>query len=240
MPPSGRQNEAMAALWAEISPPVVQHSAIEWLKSERPVPYLEAVDTMEARAAAIAQREAAECVWLLEHPPIYTAGTSADFAELLTPSRFPVHRTGRGGRFTYHGPGQRVAYVMLDLTRRGRNVKAFVGSLEDWLIATLARLGVAGERRSGQIGIFVDGAKVASIGVRVRRWVTLHGVSLNVDPELEHFSGIVPCGLKDVSVTSLSALGAETDMNRIDQALRASFEDVFGETALSSNSSRAP
>jgi lipoyl(octanoyl) transferase len=182
---------------------------------------------MEARVAAIARGEAAECVWLLEHPPIYTAGTSADVSELLAPARFPVFRTGRGGRFTYHGPGQRVAYVMLDLSARGRDVRAFVTSLEDWLIATLACLGVASERHSGQIGIFVRGAKIASIGVRVRRWVTLHGVSLNVDPELEHFSGIVPCGLKDVPVTSLAALGAETDMDKVDQALRVAFAETF-------------
>ena len=149
-------------------------------------------------------------------------------ASCSTPDRFPVFRSGRGGRFTYHGPGQRVAYVMLDLAPRGRDVKAFVTLLEDWLIATLARLGVEGERRPGQIGIFVRGAKIASIGVRVRRWVTLHGVSLNVDPELEHFSGIVPCGLVDTTVTSLAALGAETDMDKVDDALRAAFEEVFG------------
>jgi lipoyl(octanoyl) transferase len=226
----------MAALMAEIAtPPVAHTSPIEWLTSERPVPYLDAVAAMEARAASIAQREAPECVWLLEHPPIYTAGTSADFAELLAPGRFPVFRTGRGGRFTYHGPGQRVVYVMLDLAPRGRDVKAFVQRLEDWLIAALARLGVAGDRCPGQIGIFADGAKIASIGVRVRRWVSMHGVSLNVDPELEHFSGIVPCGLKNVSVTSLAALAAETDMAQVDRALRASFEDAFGKTTLSAS-----
>jgi lipoyl(octanoyl) transferase len=231
----------MAALTAEIAASLDAHPfAVEWLKSERAMPYLEAVAAMEARAAAIADREASECVWLLEHPSIYTAGTSADFAELLAPLRFPVFKTGRGGRFTYHGPGQRVAYVMLDLAPRGRDVKAFVGKLEDWLIGALARLGVAGERRPGQIGIFVRGAKIASIGVRVRRWVTLHGVSLNVSPELEHFSGIVPCGLKDAPVTSLAAVGAETDMIEVDRALRASFEALFGRTALSSNSSRSP
>lgn len=204
---------------------------LEWLKSGAPVPYPEAVATMEARVAAIALGGRAECVWLLEHPAIYTRGTSADSAELLTPERFPVFRSGRGGRFTYHGPGQRVAYVMLDLSRRGRDVRAFVASLEDWLIATLARLGVAGERHPGQIGIFVQGAKIASIGVRVRRWVSLHGVSLNVDPELEHFSGIVPCGLTDTTVTSLAALGATTDMDKVDRALRAVFDDAFGSEA---------
>ena len=170
-----------------------------------------------------------DCVWLLEHPPIYTAGTSADPAELLEPDRFPVFKTGRGGRFTYHGPGQRVAYVMLDLTRRGRDVRAFVSSLEDWLIATLARLGVEGERRARpDRHLRCGGAKLASIGVRVRHWVTLHGVSLNVDPDLEHFSGIVPCGLADTPVTSLAALGVEADMARVDQALRATFTEIFG------------
>ena len=192
------------------------------------MPYAEAVTAMDERVASIARGEALECVWLLEHPAIYTAGTSADPAELLTPARFPVFRSGRGGRFTYHGPGQRVAYVMLDLSRRGRDVRAFVTALEDWLIATLARLGVEGERKQGQIGIFVHGAKIASIGVRVRRWISLHGVSLNVAPELEHFSGIVPCGLKEVPVTSLAALGAETDMDRVDEALRVAFQDVLG------------
>ena len=192
------------------------------------MPYAEAIVFMDRRVAAIARGEAQNCVWLLEHPSIYTAGTSADPAELLTPDRFPVFKTGRGGRFTYHGPGQRVAYVMLDLTSRGRDVRAFVRSLEDWLIATLERLGIEGERRPGQVGIFVRGAKIASIGVRVRNWVTLHGVSLNVDPNLEHFAGIVPCGLADTPVTSLAALGAETDMDKVDQALRTTFTEIFG------------
>ena len=205
---------------------------VDWLTSRRLVLYEEAVAIMEARAVAIALGQESECVWLLQHPPIYTAGTSADKAELLAPSRFPVFKTGRGGRFTYHGPCQRVAYVMLDLSQRGRDVRAFVAALEDWLIATLARFGVAGERHPGQIGIFVQYAKIASIGVRVRRWVSLHGVSLNVDPELEHFSGIVPCGLTDTEVTSLAALGAETDMTRVDQALRDAFEQIFGVKAI--------
>ncbi len=195
---------------------------VEWLTSPGLVPYDEAVRLMEARAAAIAAGESAECVWLLEHPPIYTAGTSADPSELLDPHRFPVFRSGRGGRFTYHGPGQRVAYVMLDLAARGRDVRAYVRALEDWLIATLARLGVEGERHRDQIGIFTGGAKIASIGVRVRRWVSFHGISLNVSPDLEHFSGIVPCGLT-VPVTSLAALGAETDMTQVDQVLRDTF-----------------
>ena len=205
------------------------------------MPYEEAVAAMEGRAASIARGEAPDCVWLLEHPPIYTAGTSATPSELLTPDRFPVFKSGRGGRFTYHGPGQRVAYVMLDLASRGRDVKAFVTFLEDWLIVTLAYLGVEGERLPGQIGIFVRGAKIASIGVRVRRWVTLHGASLNVAPELEHFSGIVVCGVADTPVTSLAALGAETDMDRVDDALRVAFEEMFGVTPLSANDpSRSP
>ncbi len=205
------------------------------------MPYEEAVAAMEARAASIAHGEEPDCVWLLEHPPLYTAGTSAAQDELLAPSRFPVFRSGRGGRFTYHGPGQRVIYVMFDLAPRGRDVKAFVTFLEDWLIATLARLGVEGAaRQPGQIGIFVRGAKIASIGVRVRRWVTLHGASLNVAPELEHFSGIVPCGLADTKVTSLAALGAETDMAKVDEALRVAFDALSREAAVSAASSRSP
>lgn len=211
-----------------MAPPLAPaRGTVEWLRSGAPVPYPDSVAAMDARVRAIANGDASECVWLLEHPAIYTAGTSAPDEELLDPERLPVFRTGRGGRFTYHGPGQRVAYVMLDLSARGRDVRAFVASLEDWLIGTLARLGVEGERRGGQIGVFAGGAKIASIGVRVRRWVSLHGVSLNVDPDLEHFSGIVPCGLS-TPVTSLAVLGAETDMTLVDQALRAAFEEAFG------------
>jgi lipoyl(octanoyl) transferase len=217
--------------------PALPRGAVEWLESGTPVPYPEAVAFMEGRAAAIALGEAPECVWLLEHPALYTAGTSADPAELITPDRFPVFRTGRGGRFTYHGPGQRVAYVMLDLSR-GRDVRAFVQALEAWMIATLGRLGVTGERRDGQIGVFVGEAKIASIGVRVRRWVTMHGVSLNVAPDLEHFSGIMPCGLAS-PVTSLAALGAVTDMTLVDQALREAFQQVFGRETVSASSSQA-
>ena len=223
----------MAAYEARSEAPLAGAAEVDWLISRHPVPYPEAVARMENRAAAISQGRAAECVWLLEHPPLYTAGTSADFAELLAPDRFPVYRTGRGGRFTYHGPGQRVAYVMLDLRQRKRDVRAFVGALEDWLISALARLGVTGERDPGRIGIFVCGAKIAAIGVRLQRWVSLHGVSLNVAPDLEHFSGIVPCGLDDVPLTSLAALGAETDMAKVDMALRAAFEQVFGVSRIS-------
>ena len=208
---------------------------VEWLISPEPVPYEAAVEAMEARVAAIFEARAPEAVWLLEHPPLYTAGTSAAPEELLDASRFPVFRTGRGGRFTYHGPGQRVAYVMLDLSARGRDVRDFVHALEHWIIAALARLGVEGERRDGQIGVFVGEAKIASIGVRLRRWVSFHGVSLNVNPDLEHFAGIVPCGLTS-PVTSLAALGTDTDMQRVDAALRSAFEEIFG--AVSANSCR--
>jgi lipoyl(octanoyl) transferase len=196
-----------------------------------------AVEAMDARVAAILEARAPEAVWLLEHPALYTAGTSAAPEELIEPSRFPVFRAGRGGRFTYHGPGQRVAYVMLDLGRRGRDVRAFVHALEDWLIATLARLGVEGEAHEGQIGVFVGEAKIASIGIRVRHWVSFHGVSLNVDPDLTHFAGIVPCGLTS-PVTSLAALGIDADMQRVDAALRSAFEETLG--PLSANWSRAP
>ena len=204
--------------------------AVQWLTSAAPVPYPDAVAAMEARVAAIASGQARECVWLLEHPPLYTAGTSAAPEELLDPERLPVFRSGRGGRFTYHGPGQRIAYVMLDLGRRGRDLRAFVRSLEDWLIAALAVLDVEAERREGQIGLFVGEAKIASVGIRVRRWVSYHGVSLNVDPDLRHFAGIVPCGLA-APVTSLATLGAETDMTKIDAALRDAFDAVFGDGA---------
>jgi lipoyl(octanoyl) transferase len=199
------------------------------------VPYDAAVEAMEARVAAILDARAPEAVWLLEHPPLYTAGTSAAPEELLDASRFPIFRTGRGGRFTYHGPGQRVGYVMLDLSARGRDVHAFVHALEDWLIAALTRLGVKATRREDQIGVFVGEAKIASIGVRLRHWVSFHGVSLNVDPDLEHFSGIVPCGLTS-PVTSLAALGVDPDMQRVDAALRAAFEEIFG--AVSANPCR--
>ena len=210
---------------------------VEWLTSREPVPYEAAVEAMDARVAAILDGRAPEAVWLLEHPPLYTAGTSATPEELIEPSRLPVFRTGRGGRFTYHGPGQRVAYAMLDLSIRGRDVRAFVHALESWLIAALAELGVEGEAHDGQIGVFVGEAKIASIGIRIRHWVSFHGVSLNVDPDLEHFAGIVPCGL-EAPVTSLAALGASTNMQHVDAALRAAFEEALG--PLSANWSRAP
>ena len=220
-----------------VEPQASASAEIEWLLSPAPVPYEAAIKAMEGRVAAIVAGRAPETVWLLEHPPLYTAGTSAAPEELLEPSRLPVFRTGRGGRFTYHGPRQRVAYVMLDLGRRGRDVRAFVHRLEDWLIATVARLGVEGERHEGQIGVFVGEAKIASIGIRVRHWMSFHGVSLNVDPDLAHFSGIVPCGLK-APVTSLAALGIHADMERVDTTLHDSFDEVFGTTAISANSCR--
>lgn len=216
----------------QASPPAV--GPVEWLTSGAPVAYPHAMALMERRASAIARGEAPECVWLLEHPPLYTAGISADPAELIAPDRFPVFKTGRGGRFTYHGPGQRVAYVMLDLSRRDRDVRAFVQALENWMITALDALGVPGERHDEQIGVFVGDAKIASIGVRVRHWVTMHGVSLNVAPDLEHFSGILPCGLSS-PVTSLAALSAETDMALVDRALRATFVEAFGKGIISAN-----
>ena len=200
----------------------------QWQVSSDPVAYPEAVEAMERRVAAIAAGEARELVWLLEHPPLYTAGTSADPAELLDAGGFPVFPTGRGGRYTYHGPGQRVAYVMLDLKARGGDLRAYISGLEAWLIATLGVFGVVGETRSDRVGVWVAHAgredKIAAIGVRVRRWVSFHGVSLNVDPDLSHFGGIVPCGISDHGVTSLKALGADATMADVDDALRATFE----------------
>ena len=208
-----------------------------WQVSDAPVDYEAAVARMEARAAAIAAGEAGELVWLLEHPPLYTAGASARPEDLLDPDRFPVHRSGRGGQFTYHGPGQRVAYAMLDLSVRGRDVRRYVAGLEEWLIRALARLGVRGERREDRVGVWVrrpergSEDKIAAIGVRVRRWVTLHGVALNVHPDLGHFAGIVPCGVSEHGVTSLVDLGLPVSMADADAALRAAFEEVFGPTA---------
>ncbi len=212
---------------------------IEWRISDRLVAYDEAVAAMEARVAAIRAGAAPELVWLLEHPPLYTAGTSADPAELIEPARLPVFRTGRGGRFTYHGPGQRVAYVMLDLRRRGPDLRGFVRGLEAWLIGTLGRLGVRGERRAGRVGIWVARGggredKIAAIGVRVRHWVTYHGVALNVEPDLDHFAGIMPCGIDSgpdsrYGVTSLVDLGHPVTMADADAALTAAFDQVFAE-----------
>ena len=211
---------------------VTATSRIEWRIAEAPVDYEAAVEAMETRVAAIRAGLAPELVWLLEHPPLYTAGTSAREEDLLDPQYLPVHRTGRGGRYTYHGPGQRIAYVMLDLTRRGADVRCHVHRLEEWMIRSLAHFGVKGERRQGRVGIWVvrSGAaedKIAAIGVRVRRWVTYHGVALNVDPELDHYRGIVPCGIVEHGVTSLEALGVDATMAEIDQVLRATFAEIF-------------
>ena len=207
---------------------------LEWRTEEGLQPYPEAIAFMEKRVAQIAEGAAPELVWLVEHPPIYTAGTSAKDSDLID-ARFPVFRTGRGGQFTYHGPGQRVGYVMLDLKRRKADVRAFVHDLEEWLIATLAQFNVKGERREGRVGIWVVRGtredKIAAIGVRVRRWVTFHGVSLNVDPDLSHFSGIVPCGVREHGVTSLVDLGLPVTMTDVDVAMKKAFEQVFGRHA---------
>jgi lipoyl(octanoyl) transferase len=200
---------------------------IEWLESREPVPYPEALAFMERRAAAIRAGAARECVWLLEHPPLFTAGTSADPAELFNPQDLPVFEAGRGGRYTYHGPGQRVGYVMLDLEKRGKDIRCFVHSLEGWMIDTLAQLGVSAHRAPGRIGIWVgdgpDEAKIGALGVRVKRWVTLHGFALNVAPDLVHFTGIVPCGIADYGVTSLAQLGKQMPLTRVDAALKRGF-----------------
>jgi lipoyl(octanoyl) transferase len=218
--------------------PVTNFEAIEWRISDRPIDYLDAVTQMEARVAAIASGGAPELVWLVEHPPLYTAGTSAADSELTDPTRFPTFRTGRGGRWTYHGPGQRIAYVMLDLSKRGRDVRRFVQDLENWVIRTLADFTVDGEIRDGRVGVWVRRPekgpgvedKIAAIGIRVRRWVSFHGIAINVEPDLSHFSGIVPCGIGEHGVTSLSDLGRIVTMPEVDMALRARFEDVFGKT----------
>jgi lipoyl(octanoyl) transferase len=211
--------------------------AAGWAVSAVPVDYLDAVAAMETRAAAIAAGEAEELVWLLEHPPLYTAGVTARPEELLSPDRFPVFESGRGGRFTYHGPGQRVAYVMLDLTRRRRDVHAFVAALETWVIGALAHFNVEGAVRPGRVGVWVDRRtpglpvleeKIAAIGVKLRRWVSFHGISLNVEPDLSHFGGIIPCGIAEHGVTSLVALGRPVTMVEADAALKQSFEAVFG------------
>jgi len=213
---------------------------IGWAASPGLVDYETAVLAMEARAAAIAAGEAGEIVWLLEHPPLYTAGVSAKDADLLDPGRLPVFRSGRGGQFTYHGPGQRVAYVMLDLRQRGRDVTRFVADLEAWIIAALERFNVKGQVREGRVGVWVERKgpgwarddKIAAIGVRLRKWVSFHGIAFNVEPELEHFSGITPCGISgpQFGVTSLVDLGLPVTMADADAALRAAFEGVFGPT----------
>jgi lipoyl(octanoyl) transferase len=218
----------------------IEAARIEWRHSDAPVPYVAAVGEMEARIAAIRAGEAPELVWLLEHPPLYTAGTSARPEDLLDPQRLPVYRSGRGGRHTYHGPGQRIAYVLLDLNRpeRGRDVRCHVWRLEEWIITVLARFNIKGERREGRVGVWVVGRggredKIAAIGVRVRHWISYHGVALNVDPDLDHFRGIIPCGIAEHGVTSLAALGITASISEVDIALRATFDDVFAASVCS-------
>lgn len=209
---------------------------VDWALSEGLVEYADALTAMEQRVSAISNGHAPELVWLLEHPPLYTAGTSTRWEDLVDPSRFPVYRTGRGGQLTYHGPGQRVVYVMLDVRRRTGDVRAFVGQLEQWIINTLARLGVKGETRAGRVGVWVrrpergEGVedKIAAIGIRVRRWVSFHGLSLNVAPDLAHFTGIVPCGIREHGVTSLADLGRAAGLEHVDAALAAVFKERMG------------
>ncbi len=221
-------------LRATIAVPKPLQTVAAWQVDAGLSAYGPAVSSMEARVTAIAAGEEPERVWLLEHPALYTAGTSAKPADLVDAARFPVFETGRGGQYTYHGPGQRVAYVMLNLAKRGGDVRAFVAALEQWLINTLAEFGVKGERREDRVGIWVrhgsDESKIAAIGIRVRRGITFHGVSLNVNPDLSHFDGIVPCGVAEHGVTSLAALGVDAGMADVDAALRRNFETVFGPT----------
>lgn len=239
LPPKAGRADVLAATSLK---PRGAHPPVEWRVSDTPVPYPDALAFMDARVADILAGRAAECVWLLEHPPLYTAGTSAKPADLVDPDRFPVYATGRGGQYTYHGPGQRIAYVMLDLRRRSPDVRAYVGALEEWLIRSLWRWHVRGERRDDRVGIWVrrpdrpapPGAiaedKIAALGIRVRHWVTLHGVSLNVEPDLDHFGGIVPCGIADHGVTSLADLGLPLGIPEVDMVLREEFEPLFGPT----------
>ena len=214
---------------------------VEWIVTDGLTDYRAAEAWMEARVAAISAGEAEECIWLVEHPPLYTAGTSARAEDLTDPGRFPVYDSKRGGQYTYHGPGQRVAYVMLDVAARGRDVRCFVRQLEDWVITTLEQFNVSGEIRAGRVGVWVqrpektpqpDGTpaedKIAAIGIRLRKWISFHGISINVEPDLEHFSGIVPCGISDHGVTSLVDLGLPVSMADVDVALHAAFDQVFG------------
>lgn len=225
------QNE-LAALYAA--------NPVQWRISDSLVPYEEAQKHMDNLAAAIAKGEAPETVWLLEHPPLYTAGTSADEADLVSPDRFPVYKTGRGGQYTYHGPGQRVAYVMLNLAKRRQDIRLFITGLEAWIIRTLEAYNIRGERREDRVGVWVKRPersatsedKIAAIGIRLRRWVTFHGISINIDPDLDHFSGIVPCGISEHGVTSFHDLGQLLDMPDVDVTLRAVFEEIFGPTEL--------
>ena len=215
---------------------------VEWITAEGLTPYPEALAFMEKRANAIAAGEARELIWLVEHPPMYTAGTSAKDVDLVDPNRFDVFEARRGGEYTYHGPGQRIAYVMLDVGKRGRDVRKFVSALEAWIIATLAEFNVTGERRTGRVGVWVQRPekplmpngtvaedKIAALGIRLRKWVSFHGLSINVEPDLSHFEGIVPCGISEHGVTSLVDLGLPVTMDNVDVALRKTFDDIFGD-----------
>ena len=211
---------------------MIRSQSVQWKSSDGIVPYEDAVRSMELQVAKMRAGHEAELVWLIQHPPLYTAGASAKSEDLVDPDRFPVHHTGRGGQYTYHGPGQRIAYVMLDLNHRGRDVRMFVRRLENWLIETLTHFDIQGERRQGRVGIWVKGNsgkefKIGAIGVRVRHWITYHGVSLNVCPNLEHYEGIVPCGIREHGVTSLADLGIGATLADVDAALQATFEQVF-------------
>jgi lipoyl(octanoyl) transferase len=227
-------SQSLSELSAKLRRP--DGAPVEWVVADGYVDYPEAVATMEARAAAIAAGEARELIWLLEHPPLYTAGVSSKDDDLLDAGRFPVHRSGRGGQFTYHGPGQRVAYVMLDLNHRGRDIRAFVRGLEQWIIGALNEFNVPADVRDGRVGVWVERKgpgwsredKIAAIGVKVRKWVSFHGISLNVEPDLSHFGGIVPCGIQEHGVTSLVDLGVPATMDEADEALKTSFGRVFG------------
>jgi lipoyl(octanoyl) transferase len=225
----GKRREMMPRI--AIQPKLQSAIPVRWEIARELVPYEAAVARMEREVEAIAKGDAPELVWLLEHPPLYTAGTSAKDSDLILPALFPVHQTGRGGQYTYHGPGQRVAYVMLDLKKRGQDVRAFVAGLEEWLIATLGAFNVKGERREDRVGVWVrrEGRedKIAAIGIRVRRWVSYHGISLNVDPDLSHFDGIIPCGVREHGVTSLVDLGLPVTMADADVALKNSFQNIF-------------
>ena len=219
---------------------------MDWLHLDGLAPYEQTLAAMEARVAEISAGTADEAIWLLEHPALYTAGTSADVADLVDPNRFPVHVAGRGGQYTYHGPGQRVVYVMLDLNKRGRDVRKFVCALENWVMATLAEFNVKGERRAGRVGVWVvravrmgsNGAaaedKIAAIGVKLRRWVSFHGISINVEPDLTHFAGIIPCGIKEYGVTSLVDLGLPVTLQDLDAALQKTFPDFLDELTVAS------
>ena len=219
---------------------VTEETLVDWIKSEELVDFSHSISWMEKRAVQIYSQERSECVWLLQHPPIYTAGTSAKIKDLKDPDRFPVMKTSRGGQYTYHGPGQRVIYVMLDLNKRGKDIKKYVKNLEIWVIRSLAKLEITGETRSGRVGIWVsrpnkpslpDGSvredKIAAIGVRLKKWITYHGISINVNPDLSHFNGIVPCGISNQGITSFEDLDNRNNINDLDNCLKETFEEVF-------------